>query len=268
MPEKAYPEINKLLSSTKPEELKKGLDLVRREISKGASHQEAEALFELVSSVLAIDPLERPDLMPVLDEAISLLAGFGDWVIPLLVQSLDTGDMKARWAVAHALGQIGAKAINPLLTEYLSAADTTHQAFILNALGKIKSQEVLQLAPQVLEAVRSPELELRDAATRVIGSFANVIPPAQLKQDIRIGFLNGLYANLSDENSGVRAKAIRSLGKLAQYGHLSSPERATLMERCLAICGQDDHFQWDKAYIVRKEAKQVLNYVFVNNGRH
>lgn len=71
----SYETIKTLLASTKPEELRRGLELVRQEVSQVGS-SEAKSLFEMVSAIFYIDPLDRPDLVPVLDEAVSLVVGF------------------------------------------------------------------------------------------------------------------------------------------------------------------------------------------------
>jgi hypothetical protein len=58
----------------------------------------------------------------------------------------------------------------------------------------------------------------------------------------------------------VRAKAVRSLGKLARYGHLNGRERWELAAILRRILGKDERFEWDRAYVVRKEAQEALSY--------
>src|SRR5512136_953743 len=135
--------IKTLLESTRLEDLQRGLELMRVEIARLGS-QEARPLFEMVCSVFYIDPLDQPELMPVLDEAINLVVGFGNWVIPALVERLDAGDLKAQMAASHALGRIGADAIQPLIGEYQRREDAGLRAFVLYALSKIHSPKVLQ----------------------------------------------------------------------------------------------------------------------------
>ncbi len=249
-----------LLASTKPEELRQGLRLVKEELS-GVGPDEAGPLFELISPIFYIDPLDRPDLVPVLDEAVTLVSGFGRWVIPVLIQNLDAGDLKAQMAVAHALGRMGTHAIEPLLTEYQTSSDPERRAFILYSLGKIKSPKIVQAAPFALEAAQSPDRELRDTATRAIGKFAESIPPSDLPDEMRCGFVEKLRANLADPKAGIRAKAVRSLGKLAKGGHLTVEERKKLEATLNLILGEDEHFEWDRAYVVRKEAREAKQYV-------
>lgn len=258
--EDPYPTIRSLLTSTSPEELRKGLELAKHEIARVGA-REAKKLFEIVSVLFYIDPLDRPDLVPILDEAVSLAVGFGEWVIPVLVDHLEAGDIKAQLAVGHALGRIGAEAIEPLMAKYASSADPSTRTFVLYALGKIKSPRIVKAASLVLEAARSDDLELRDTATRAIGKLAESIPAEELTDDLRRKFIGRLYENLADTNAVVRVKAVRSLGKLAKAGHLRPPEREALEAMCKGLLGKDERFDWDRAYGVRREAEETLRYV-------
>lgn len=215
----------------------------------------------MISSLFYLDVLDRPELIPILDEAVNLAVSFGPWVIPVLVDNLDAGDLKAQWAIAHVLGRIGAEAIQPMMKEYASAADPTLRAFILYSLGKIKSPKIMQAVALVLEAMQSSEREVRDTATRTLGKLVESIPPAHLSQAMKKQFLDRLNANLSDTNASVRAKAVRSLGKLAKYGHLADLERAQLKSTCSRILGIDEKGEWDRAYVVRREAEEAIGYL-------
>ncbi|MBI3005010.1 MAG: hypothetical protein HYY49_06290 [Ignavibacteriales bacterium] len=259
MAKKSLESLKKLLASTRPEEIRQGLELVKKEISQATS-TERESLLEMLSALFYIDPLDEPDLVSLVDEAISIVAQFGTSVIPLLVQKLDAGDLKAQMAVAHALGRIGADAIKSLILEYESSKDPARRSFILYALGKIKSPEIAAALSLALEASQSPSLELRDTATRALGKFAESIPPARLPEQERRLCVETLQKNLADPNPGIRSKAVRSLGKFAKYDHLSTDERRKLRSTCLLILGKDENFEWDRAYVVRKEAEEALTY--------
>ena len=260
MSENSYATIKLLLASTTPEALRAGLDLAKKEIARVGT-SEARPLFEMVSAIFYVDPFDRPELGPILDEAVSLIVGFGEWVIPMLIESLDAGDLKAQWAVANALGRIGADAIKPLMLEYASTTDLTRRAFILYTLGKVKSPKIAQAASLALEAAQSQDRELRDTATRALGKFVESIPPQDMSNEMRQQFRERLHNNLSDPSASIRAKAIRSLGKLAKYGHLTAPERAQLQVVCQRALGTDEKAEWDRAYIVRKEAEEALRHV-------
>lgn len=260
MSEIACDPIRTLLASDDPVQVRRGLALVREEIARVGS-QEARQLFELVSTLFYIDPLDQPELVPVLDEAVDLVVGFGEWVIPALVEKLDAGDLKAQIAAGHALGRIGADAIRPLIEEYAVAADDSHRAFILYALGKIRSPKVVAAAKVVLEASASPDLELRDTATRALGRFAQAIPPTEMPEGLRVEFLTRLEANVADRNTGVRAKAIRSLGQMARQGHLAPTEKEAFKKAFHGLVGDDEAFDWDRAFVIRREAEEALRYL-------
>ncbi len=256
----SYENIKTLLESTHLEDLQRGLELVRMEIARLGS-QEAKPLFEMVCSVFYIDPLDQPELMPVLDEAINLVVGFGNWVIPALVERLEAGDLKAQMAASQALGRIGADAIQPLISEYRRREDADLRVFVLYALSKIRSPKVLQAVPLALEAAQSEDLELRDTATRTLGKFVESIPPAEMPAEFHKALIERVRHNLGDSNAGVRAKAIRTWGKMAKCGHLGPADRDELKWVCQRLLGIDDAYEWDRAYIVRKQAEDALRSV-------
>ena len=252
--------VERLLASHQPAELHQGLELIKKEISRVGS-DEASTLFEMVSTIFYIDPLDRPDLAPLVNEAIALVVGFGKWVIPRLLQQLDASDLKAQIAIANALGRLGADAVSPLLHEYETAGESARRQFVLYALGKIKSPRVAPAVAAAIEAAGAQDRELRDTATRTLGKFAEVLPPGTLVEDTRRRMVDALWKNLGAQSPAIRAKAVRSLGKLLKYGHLTTAERATLKRTLMLILGKGERFEWDRAYLVRKEAAEALAYL-------
>jgi hypothetical protein len=94
--------IRALLTSTRPEDLREGLNLIKKEIAKAGS-RDSKPLFEILSTLFYIDSLDHPELVPILDEAVSLAVGFGAWVIPVLVDHLNAGDLKAESAPIRSI---------------------------------------------------------------------------------------------------------------------------------------------------------------------
>ena len=181
-----------------------------------------------------------------------------DKAVEALVENLDQGDIKAQMASAEALGRIGADAIDPLIEKYRGTDEPDTLAFVLYGLGKIKSPQVARAADLALDGAGSGNLELRDTATRAIGRFAESIPAGELPGDILDGYYDILRTNLADPHKAVKAKALRSLGKLARFGHLDDDRKRTLRGIALNLLGEDDEFHWDRAYVVRKEAQEAL----------
>jgi hypothetical protein len=261
MREEQVKNVAEMLTSHDPSVLIQGLALVRDE-TPALDADGARQLCELILPLFYIDPLDHPEHVPVIEEAIQVVAGLGEPVIPVLIQNLEAGDVKAQMAVAQALGWMGDRAIDPLVAEYESTCpDPACRAFLLYALGKVKSPQIIKAAALALEAAGSPDVELRDTATRAIGKFAESIPSGALPDEVRAGFRERLIRNLADMSPGIRAKAVRSLGKLAKHGHLSPREKWELTVTLRRLLGEDEHFEWDRAYVVRKEAKEALEYV-------
>ena len=257
MSEEHFSEIKHLLASDDPEEIHQGLVKVRQVLPE-TSEEEARELIEMVSALFYVDLLDHPDQVYVIDEAVSLAADFGEFVVPILLRTLDATDMKAQLTIGHAIGRVGQAAIDPLLEAYGGETGPECQIFILYALGKIRSPEIIRAFEPALEASRADHPELRDTAVRALGNFVESIPPEDLPEEYKAGMLEEIQENLSDPNAGVRAKAIRSYGKLARYGHLTAEEQQKCRETCELLLGADDQFDWDRAYIVRKEAEEAL----------
>jgi HEAT repeat protein len=261
MQEELYRSIGNMLASADAEEVERGLETIRAHMHR-MTEEEGRRFLDMVVALFYVDPLDRPDLVPALEDAISLVASFGKWAIPVLIQDLETGDVKSQMALAQVLGRMGADAVTPLIDEYYhTCPEGACRAFILYALGKVKSPRVAEAVPVALEAAASDDVELRDSATRALGKFAESTPAGALAVDLRQAVVKQLEVNLADPNPGIRAKAVRSLGKLARYGHLDGDACARLRVTFHHLLGEDEHFEWDRAYVVRKEAKEALAYV-------
>jgi hypothetical protein len=259
--EPSYSQIQTLLASNDSTDLLNGLALAGREAAT-AGREGRDRLCEMILPLFYIDPLDHPEHLPVIEEAIATVAGLGEDVIPVLIQNMEAGDVKAQMAMAQTLGRMGPRAIDPLLIEYRSGCpDPSCRSFLLYALGKVKSPQILKAAPLAAEAAGSPDLELRDTATRAIGKFAESIPPGEMPEDVRDAFISQLQARLTDASPGIRSKAVRSLGKLARHGHLTQDQRDELRVALQRIVGEDVSFDWDRAYVVRKEAREAMAYV-------
>jgi HEAT repeat protein len=258
MTEVSYEEIKRLLGSEDSGEIHKGLLMVR-EALPDLEEESARTLFEMVSALFYIDLLDHPEHAFVLDEAVSLVADMGEFVIPILLNNLDAGDMKAQITIGHAFGRVGETALEPLLESYQCEESIECRIFLVYALGKIRSPKVLEAFETVLGAGHSEHLELRDTAVRALGNFIEVISPEDLPEEFKKEMLEIIQKSLGDASAGVRSKAIRSYGKLARYKHLNKEELEKCRKTCELLLGVDDKFEWDRAYIVRKEAQDALD---------
>ncbi len=252
--------VGKLLASTHPEDVQTGLEKARARLPR-ADEEERLRYVEMAATLFYIDTLEHPEYLEVVEDAISLVASVGAPAIPVLMQQLEGGDVKSQMAVGVAMGRMDADAIQPLIAQYHNACpEPGCRSFVLYALGKIRSPRVIEALPIALEAAAAPDQELRDSATRSLGKFAESIPAGRLSAEVRDIMIDRLRANLSDVSPAIRAKAIRSLGKLSHHGHLTREQQEDLVVTCRRLLGEDEHYEWDRAYVVRKEAREALQY--------
>ncbi len=249
--------IEQLLAGSTPAEVRQGLELAREEIVRCGPEDAREAI-DAITSLFYIDPLDRPDLKPCIDDAVDLVIGLGRQVIPSLLETLDEGDVKAQLVVANALGRIGADALEPLLEAYHGARDHHRKEFALYAIGHIRSPKVVRALPLALEGLEDDDPGMRDTATRAIGRMAEAIPAGEMPEELRDAIFRRLILAVSSPSPAIRAKAVRSLGKLAQYGHLRDDQKENVRRLMLRILGEDEDREWDHAYIVRKEAREAL----------
>ena len=253
--------VSRLLSSTDPEEVSIGLEKLHARMPR-AGDDEKRRYVEMVSVLFYIDTLDHPEYLSLVEDAIGLVSNVGTAAIPVLMQELEAGDVKAQMAIGQALGRMGPEAIGPLLAEYRETCPAPGcRAFALYALGKIKSPRIIEALPTALEAAGAADQELRDSATRALGKFVESIPAGALEGAELTALVERLRANLSDSSPAIRAKAVRSLGKLARYKHLPAEECQALAVTLKRLLGEDEHYEWDRAYVVRKEAREALQYV-------
>ena len=106
-----------------------------------------------------------------------------------------------------------------------------------------------------------PDKEVRDRAARALGKIAEAVPADQLGEDRRAEIFEVLFRTLSDVQPAVRAKAVRSLGKLVRAAYLTPAQKERVRLAILRILGRDEAHEWDRAFIVRREAEEALPHL-------
>jgi HEAT repeat protein len=235
-----------------------GLEQIREGVH---SYGEDDLLLitDTLGSLFFIDCFDRPDLQTAVETAIDILAEIGPDIIPNIMDTFEGSDIKANIAFAKVLGKIGVPAIPHLVEFYRHSDDPLKKSYALYALGKIKDKAVLAILIDVIQAAQSEHIEVRDSAIRAIGKTMELISPKDLATGKRVEVFNLLFGSMSDHHSTIRAKAIRSLGKMEKAGLLNEEQRGKLHSACHIIVGKDENHRWDRAYIVRKEAQEVLS---------
>jgi HEAT repeat protein len=228
-----------------------------------ASLPEAElrSATEALCTLFYVDVQDRPDLQPSLERAVSALASVGPRIVSHLLELMQGSDMKSHFYLARTLGVIGRPALATLRRFIATEDDHYSRSFALFAVGKIRHPEVREALPEVIGSLMHPDKEVRDSAARALGKIAEHVP-AELVPEARRGeMFEALFRSLTDVHSAVRAKSVRSLGKMARAGYLTPEEEGRTTTAALRILGRDEAFDWDRAYMVRREAEESLRHL-------
>jgi len=222
---------------------------------------EFRAAVEALAGLFYVDTFDQPQLEDLLDGAQEALVKAGPRAIPGLIQLMKGSDVKSHLYLGRTLGQIGASAIGPLREFVATEEDAYCRAFGLFALGKIADPAVQEALPEIVGNLIHPDREVRDSAARALGKVFEVVPPSALTERRKTELFETLSRGLHDSQPVVRAKTIRSLGKMAAAGYLSAAQAEDVRKAARAIAGEGDKYEWDNAYIVRREAANALRMI-------
>jgi HEAT repeat protein len=245
------------LASSDPLDVGKGVDAFAP-LLPTLDEADYRLAIEALCSVFYIDTTDRPEMEGPLDRASDLLAGEGVRVVPLLLGQMEGSDIKSHMHLARSLGKIGAPAIPKLRDLLATAEDPYTRSFALYAIGKMTVPEVAQAIPEVLGGLMHPDKEVRDSAARTLGKIAVTVPSAELTTRMRREMFESLLRAVRDPQAPVRAKAMRSLGKMAGAQLLDAAQIDQLAHAARACVGESGEYEWDSAFIVRREAREAL----------
>jgi HEAT repeat protein len=237
-----------------------GLEEIESRINRLRGKDLNEAILALCT-LFYIDLFDRPDLTPAVDRAFKMLVALGEKAIPLTLYQMKEADLNVQLHLSQALGQIGKPAIKPLIKEYSGSFDPGVRSSCLYAMSKIREPEMAGVLLTVVDAMNDSNGDVRDTATRTLGKLIEHLDPRTISQAVRKKMFKAMVRSLSDLNSGIRAKAVRSIGKMARFGFMGPTEKSTAKQSMGRILGLDEDFEWDRAYVVRTEAEEAMKHL-------
>lgn len=218
----------------------------------------AEAFFEVFAHAHHTHSSTMPK---VAVRAGKRIAKFGPELIPTLFAHLVDADSETAVYYAKALARNGTAGLDflvPKLTEYRDRDNTLIN--LIQALAYFKVSEAASVIPFVLSAAQHINHQVSAVALYTVGRLAEKLPPASFSEELRHFMFNSSFRFLSHAQGLVRKNAARTLGKMLRRELLSTEDEKKLYKAFLAITGRDDHHNWDRAFIVRREAEDFLPY--------
>jgi hypothetical protein len=260
MPAVSFEAALQALRSDRPDRVEESLDFLAERMP-GLTEVEFRTAGESLCALFYVDTADRPDLQPVLERAVTVLAAQGARAVSLLLEQLRGSDIKSHLYLARTLGAIGRLALAALRRVVATEEDPYSRSFALFAIGKVRDPTVQEALPEVVGSLMHPDKEVRDSAARTLGKIAEVVPAEAIAGDRRSEIVEALFRTLADFQPAVRAKAVRSLGKMLRAGYLTAEQEQRVRTAVLRILGRDEDYEWDRAYIVRREAEEALRHL-------
>jgi len=131
----------------------------------------------------------------------------------------------------------------------------------LFALSKIRHRGVLEALPLALNHCEATDRQLRNTALRALGKMVQHQPSEAFTKEDRGHIHKALMIATHDSWPAVRAKAVRGLGKLAAADLLDAEQKPVTLGRLEEIVGRHEKYQWDAAFVVRREAEESLEKI-------
>lgn len=246
------------LASEDPEEVLAGVHSIAAE-SDRLDDSELSEVVSVLCSVFAADVTERPGMAEVIEVATAVLVGLGSKIVPTLLLAMQVADVHEILRYARVLGRIGKSAIDPIMRFYGTTSEPWVRGAALYAISKIQDQAIASLVPELCVALHDNHHGPRESAARALGKVVLRTPPEEVPQAHRDKMFDELMHHIPDTHPGVRARIVSCLGKMAKFGYLDDAQREQVRITMKSLLGQDEQFQWDRAFIVRREAQQALD---------
>jgi hypothetical protein len=217
-------------------------------------------IVEILASLFYIDLGDKPDWAPAVEDTVSVITSIGEPAVPTLIWLLGESDYKANLTMARVLGNIGPPAYGALKDLFYNPPTPWHRCLSMFALAKMHEGALMEIIPDTVNALDDSDREIRDTAARTIGRIIDSFHPGQVPQDFANHAYERLLLRLRDTSAVVRAKAVRSIGKMARNNYLDFDMLIVAIEAVRELLGEGGEDP-DPFYLVRKEAEGTLEWL-------
>lgn len=217
-----------------------------------------EAFFDIFAHAHHTNSTSMPKLAV---RAGKRIAKFGPEMLPVLFSHLLTADSETANYYAKALARNGEPALKYLLPKLTEYRDRDHEIInLIQALAYFKIPEAATTIPFVLSVAQHVNHQVTSMAVYTSGRLVQQLPASSFSEELRQFMFNSCFRFLSHAQGLVRKNAARTLGKMLRKGLLNEANEHKLYKAFLSITGRDDHHNWDRAFIVRREAEDFLPF--------
>ncbi len=186
---------------------------------------------------------------------------FGPEMIPYLFKEILEVDSESAAYFGQTLARHGAEALNYIKDRFTSSQYHEHEQMnILQVLSYFKIPEAASMIPTILEASKGENHQITSVGLYTVGRLVQKLPASAFDEALCQQIFDAVLKFLANPQGLVRKNAARTLGKMLRKGLLNKENERKLHTIFLAITGKDEHHNWDRAFIVRREAEDFLPY--------
>lgn len=196
------------------------------------------------------------------------IAKFGVEMIPFLFKEILAADTETAVDFGKCLARNGVVGLEFILSKLDDYRDHDHDLInLIQVLSLFKIPEAAKAIPVILTAAQHNNHQVTSMGLHAIGRLVQKLRPTAFSEELRLKTFDAVFRYLSNPQVLVRKNAARALGKMLRKGLLSEENEQKLYKTFLAIAGRDEHHNWDRAFIVRREAEDFLPY-FCQSSLH
>jgi ferredoxin--NADP+ reductase len=196
-----------------------------------------------------------------------LIARCGPEMFPFLLKEILQADTESAVYFGKSLARSGVPALEFLIPK-LEDSDHDHDLInLLQTLSLFKIPEVVKALPVILATSQHHNHQVTAMGLYAAGRIVQKHRATAFSEELRSTLFDSVFRFLSNPQVLVRKNAARALGKMLRKGLLTTEKESKLYKAFLSIAGRDEHNNWDRAFIVRREAEDFLPY-FCQSSLH
>jgi ferredoxin/flavodoxin---NADP+ reductase len=189
-----------------------------------------------------------------------LLAQWGTELFPFLLEEMLQADTESAVYFGQSLARSGVPALEYLISKLDEHRDHDHDLInLLQTLSLFNMEEVVEVLPTILTTAKHHNHQVSAMGLYAIGRIIQKHKATAFTEELRSTLFDTIFLFLSNRQELVRKNAARALGKMLRKGLLTPEKENKLYKTFRAIAGHDEH-NWDRAFIVRREAEDFLPY--------
>lgn len=237
-------------------------------------------LLEEIKQIDDLNPTEKNNLAQVLSDIFyhahhtgstripklavrvqKCITRFGPEMIPYLFEEIKDADNESLSYFGKSFARLGKPALEfivPKLMEYRTQDNCLIN--IIQVLSYFRIPETEGAIGPILIVANSKNHQVTAMALYAVGRLIQKLPHESFNNKNIQYIFDSVFSFLSNSEALVRKNAARTLGKMLRKGLLSEANEHKVFKTFMKITGKDDSHNWDRAFIVRREADFFLPY--------